>query len=598
MMLAESDLQPRRRTKRVAAVVAGVLSVGGLAGGGVWLASFLATGPQPAEALPAGTLAYAAIDVDPSGGQKIDAVRFMRKFPAEARPGSGSDDLRRAAFDLITDDGPCRKQWSAVEGWIGDRMAVALLDAAHPTPVVVLEVDGHDGVDKGLDALSDCIGGLKGHAVEGSWAVLASTDAAAKKVLADAATSSLADSSSFKTWTGKAGGTGLVTLYAGPEAGDAAATWAEKSPEAAFIVPALVGGTGAMSPVFGLSPMPALGMVAPPTMEMNAQESHRVDEGDFEMKPLTKAEEKKLRTMTPEEQEAFFEKRFPAPEPDRIGTASSKSGDDFEGDFEGQVDAPKVSKKLLAALRSFDGLGGSLRFEDDALQLTMVADHIDAGGDLTAGTGADRLLSDVPSDLAGAYAATLAPDWTETVMASFTGMGGPMEESQAEMERSFEKETGLAFPEDVKTLGGTGVTLVAGPDFPTDDQAGGSVPIAAVLHGDASRIEAALAKISAGAVGHLVWKADGDKVVVGVDRDFVSSVLAGKGLPGSSTYAKLLPDAKAASGALFVNFDADGWLARVVGKHDRASAEPLDALGVTFSRVDGEDRTKARLTTD
>jgi len=40
--------------------------------GGAWAAtSFFATGSQPAEALPDSTVAYASIDLDPSGGQKI-----------------------------------------------------------------------------------------------------------------------------------------------------------------------------------------------------------------------------------------------------------------------------------------------------------------------------------------------------------------------------------------------------------------------------------------------------------------------------------------------------------------------------------------------
>ncbi|MDO7869362.1 hypothetical protein [Nocardioides jiangxiensis] len=73
--------------------------------------------------------------------------------------------------------------------------------------------------------------------------------------------------------------------------------------------------------------------------------------------------------------------------------------------------------------------------------------------------------------------------------------------------------------------------------------------------------------------GDLVWEAKGDKVVVGVDRDFVTSVLAGSGLARSATYTKVLPGVKDASGVLFVDFDAGGWLARVVGKHDRAAAE-------------------------
>ena len=51
--------------------------------GGAWAAtSFFATGAQPAEALPDSTIAYFSVDLDPSGGQKIEAIKTLRKFPA------------------------------------------------------------------------------------------------------------------------------------------------------------------------------------------------------------------------------------------------------------------------------------------------------------------------------------------------------------------------------------------------------------------------------------------------------------------------------------------------------------------------------------
>jgi len=39
-------------------------------------------GAQPEDALPAGAFAFAEIDLDPPAGQKLDAFRFLRRFPA------------------------------------------------------------------------------------------------------------------------------------------------------------------------------------------------------------------------------------------------------------------------------------------------------------------------------------------------------------------------------------------------------------------------------------------------------------------------------------------------------------------------------------
>ncbi len=55
-----------------------------LLGGAAWalVAVLGGGGPQPAEALPASTAAYFRIDLDPSAGQKIAALRLADRFPA------------------------------------------------------------------------------------------------------------------------------------------------------------------------------------------------------------------------------------------------------------------------------------------------------------------------------------------------------------------------------------------------------------------------------------------------------------------------------------------------------------------------------------
>ena len=101
--------RPRRRRHPPAAEAASAAcsSAAGIAalavvGVGAWAAAqFFATGAQPSEALPAGTIGYASIDLDPSGAQKIEALRTLNKFPAfkdeldlEHRRRRPPDDLR------------------------------------------------------------------------------------------------------------------------------------------------------------------------------------------------------------------------------------------------------------------------------------------------------------------------------------------------------------------------------------------------------------------------------------------------------------------------------------------------------------------------
>ena len=85
-----------RRSRRTAWLVGGGV-VGLLAlGAGAWAAlSFFQQGAQPAEALPSTTVAYASIDLDPSGSQKIDAFRTLEQVPGVQGQGRHPQRRRR-----------------------------------------------------------------------------------------------------------------------------------------------------------------------------------------------------------------------------------------------------------------------------------------------------------------------------------------------------------------------------------------------------------------------------------------------------------------------------------------------------------------------
>lgn len=212
---------------RKAALVAGGIVAGvALLGAGAWAAwSFFATGAQPAEALPDSTIAYASIDLDPSGGQKIEALRTLKKFPLfEDEVGLDTDDdVRQWIFEKIQDSGGCADVDYAddIEPWLGDRFAIAAVDAGNeqPDPVFVLQVGDEDAADAGLGELSDCADGEGAWAISDGWALVGETQEIVDQVSDDAADAPLSDDEDFTRWTDAAGDSGIVSMYAAPGAG-------------------------------------------------------------------------------------------------------------------------------------------------------------------------------------------------------------------------------------------------------------------------------------------------------------------------------------------------------------------------------------------
>jgi hypothetical protein len=622
---------PRKR--RTALAAAGVVGVAAVIGGGVWVGqAFLARGPQPAEALPASTLGYAAVDLDPSGSQKLEAADFLGAFPS-LNKGKSSGDLRERFFNLAMSDLTCDLDFKDVEPWVGNRAAIAVVGYDKPEFVTVLEVTDGPGLEKGLDKTEKCGSGTRGHAVLGNWAVLARTDAVAKAVLADGAEAPLSQDTDFQKWTDKAGDAGIVTLYAAPAVGDAILKAAEKQP---FIAMMAASGFGSLDPIgmgAGLVPLYGLGVGMSP--EMAAEEESGSYEG-FSQAPLTKAEERRLEKMTPAEQGAFFQERY-APVPTEVmskdemdalppevreqmlqddqASLAADAADDLADEgmpttadevmseedmatMEDDFPMPEVPEEVRSALRSFRGAGGVVRFADGALEFELVADHLGTGANnLAAGGGGDDLLDTFADTTPIAYGAGLADGWESYLFDAFSmGMWGSSETS---MIREFENGTGLDYPADLEALGGEGFAVVADEGFdPEEVFFEGAPGIAARIHGDAAKVEAALAKLKRNAAASLVWRRDGDDVLVGADKAFLDRLAGASGLSGSKTYQAVLPDASDAASVLFIDFDAHDWLVKTSSEKDRADTEPFDALGFSRTVKDDEDRTLVRLTTD
>jgi uncharacterized protein DUF3352 len=222
----------RGRGRRVWWIGGGVLALVGL-GAGAWaVLGFFQQGAQPAEALPASTMAYLSIDLDPSGSQKIDAFRTLNKFPAfKDQVGVNSvDDIRRKVGEEIISSAHCTDLTydHDIEPWLGDRAAVAAvaLGQDDPAPVFVLQVTDEGKARQGIDALNACDGpgdsagdGTAGYVVQDGWAVLADTQQVADQVVAETQKGTLADDATYQRWTKAVGDAGVLNAYAAPAVG-------------------------------------------------------------------------------------------------------------------------------------------------------------------------------------------------------------------------------------------------------------------------------------------------------------------------------------------------------------------------------------------
>ena len=119
-----------------------------LAGGVVLWRTLAASGPRPAEVLPSSTFALVTLDLDPSAGQKVEAIKTLRKLPSwNERTGVRPDsDLVKVLFERAQKDGFCPKldYDEDVKPWVGQRAGVGgvLLDDK-PAPVARAAGQGH-----------------------------------------------------------------------------------------------------------------------------------------------------------------------------------------------------------------------------------------------------------------------------------------------------------------------------------------------------------------------------------------------------------------------------------------------------------------------
>ena len=211
---------------------------------------FAGGGPRPAEVLPASTFALATVDLNPSGGQKVEAIKTLRKFPTfrdEVGLKPDSDPLKRI-FEEVQKDGHCTSldYDRDVKSWVGQRLGVGGVEIADkPVPVAVLQVSDADNARSGFPRLARC-NDIKdfGWTLTDDYIVISDTTAHAKEIVAAGEKSPLSENADFQRWTDEAGGPGIMNTYVGRKAVDLASKGLGSSLDGLVEDPAGIGGSG------------------------------------------------------------------------------------------------------------------------------------------------------------------------------------------------------------------------------------------------------------------------------------------------------------------------------------------------------------------
>jgi len=543
--------QPGPRGRRKWLIGGGaVVAAAALVGGGSFAAVSLlggGEGPEPAEALPASTFAYASVDLSHLG----DAFTMLAKFPAVTKDAAlgdltkgGGDPREKIVKAILDDEGGdfCGGlTWDAeFEPWLGQRAAVAGVEVDDaPVPVVAVEVKDAKAAQAAFDKFNGCSddSDQAAYSIAGDWALLGQDQATINKVAKDAADSSLADDGDYQDWTGQIGDPGVVTLYAAPSAGDLIAQELKDHPD-----------------VLG-----------------DLTEEGSASSDDF---------------------------GWYAETPDGSGYDDSLTGsDDLFGFCPGLLDnAGGMADTYEKYLADFGGAAATLRFSDGGVEVESAADF---GRTTSASDEAGSLVESLPDDTAVAAGASVGDDWFDTAMGSLGEVCGDGFDADS-LEDQLSQMTGLDLPTDLDTLLGDGVAISLSGDFdPRNLDDPSDAPVALKVKGDPDAIEKVVGKISdrLGGTGVLGTDKDGDEIAIGPNESYRKAVLGDGGLGGDSTFKNVVPDADKASAILYVNFNAFDDLAA----SDQEVAENykvLDGLGISAWYDGTTQHAFARLSTD
>jgi hypothetical protein len=217
--------EPRKKRGKLIPIIAALAMVLVVAGGGIFAYGKLNGGKQPASVLPGNAVAYARVDLNPSAGQKVAAIRYLLKFPS-VKENLGltgeNDDLRQKLFESIKkyagDDLADVDYDKDVKPWLGERAGLAALPPADgkddPVVVVAIEVKNEDDAAKGLDKLMAKEKKKPGRAFSNGYVLLADDQATVDQAVATSKDNPLEKNAEFSADMDALGEQGFASVWA------------------------------------------------------------------------------------------------------------------------------------------------------------------------------------------------------------------------------------------------------------------------------------------------------------------------------------------------------------------------------------------------
>jgi uncharacterized protein YdbL (DUF1318 family) len=204
---------PKKGRKGWLIAGAAALAVVLLGGGAVWAVGKIGGGgTQPNEVLPADSIAYARLDLDPAANQKLALFQLARKFTVTKGSFTG-EDPRQALFKMINEESDKKVDFAKdVDPWLGSRVGFAAVPSGKEDPdfAVAVQVKDQEQAKAGIAKLMD--GDKYGIAFRDDYALLTETQALADKYAK--AETSLADNTEFSDDMNAVGEQGVLSFWA------------------------------------------------------------------------------------------------------------------------------------------------------------------------------------------------------------------------------------------------------------------------------------------------------------------------------------------------------------------------------------------------
>ncbi|WP_405057886.1 DUF3352 domain-containing protein [Kribbella sp. NBC_01505] len=216
---------PKKKRGKLIPIVAALAMVVVVAGGGIFAYGKLNGGGQPDAVLPGTAIGYLRVDLNPSAGQKLAALRFLMKFPSakdKLKLTGDKDDLRQKLFEALKsndDSGDLKNIDYAkdVEPWMGDRVGIAVVPAADakkdPSIVFAVQSKDDEAAGKALDKGSKPNEKV-GRAFTDGYMIVSETQAEVDAAVTATKSAPLADNAKYKADLEKLGEPGFATLWA------------------------------------------------------------------------------------------------------------------------------------------------------------------------------------------------------------------------------------------------------------------------------------------------------------------------------------------------------------------------------------------------